>query len=103
MRLSANGDGRMVSIGPCQNRVEVLVFPAPLVAGGVVEVYRLEADPTGFSALTSLAGTVPFNVLGGRFVMQMPPGGRVMVKLSGYAGAAGAVINAIVTSWEQGQ
>ena len=89
----------MVSLGPCQNRVEVLAFPQPTVAGGDVEVYRVEADPTGFNALTSLAGTILFNANGGRLVLQVPPGARIFVKLSGYAGAG--TINAISTSWEQ--
>ena len=99
MRLAANGDGRMVSIGPCQNRVEVLAFPAPAVVAGTVDVFRVEADPTGGQALTSLVGSIVYNINGGRLVFQLPPGGRVFVKLSAYGGVG--TISAVVTSWEQ--
>jgi hypothetical protein len=89
----------MVTIGACQNRVEVLAFPAATVAGGDVQVFRVEADPTGNPALTSLSATILYNADGGRAVLEVPPGARIFIKLNGYAGAG--EITAVATSWEQ--
>ena len=99
LRLAADGDGRMVTVGSCQNRVEVLAFPAATLAAGDVQVFRVEADPTGNPALTSLAATILYNINGGRVVLEIPPGARIFIKLSGYAGAGEIV--AVATSWEQ--
>lgn len=94
---TASGPGRIFSIPPTHNWVEMIVRSDATVVAGDVSLLRISGIPQGGS-VRGLAGTALYNVLGGRVIARVAPGARVQAELVGYVGPG--TIRAVLVSWE---